>query len=83
MAETIYHGYLIKKSSFQTFDEIVIFLIATGQKIPCISMGSRKITSKNARNLFVGSYLEIQIFQSRSDEKLSKLKKVTTIKSLD
>jgi DNA repair protein RecO (recombination protein O) len=83
MAETILHGYLIKKIPFQTFDEIVTFITQSGQRFSCISMGSRKITSKNARNLFLGGYIEFQIYQSRSTERLSKLKKATTIKSID
>jgi DNA repair protein RecO (recombination protein O) len=83
MAETIYRGYVVNKYPFQVFDEIVTFLIENGRKIPCLSRGSRKIESKNARNLFIGSYVEFQIFQSRSDDKISRLKKSNTIKSID
>jgi DNA repair protein RecO (recombination protein O) len=83
MAETIYRGYIIHKQPYQVFDEIVTFLIANGRKITCLSMGSRKIISKNARHLFLGSYVEFEFFQSRHEDKLSRLKKVTTIKSID
>jgi recombinational DNA repair protein (RecF pathway) len=83
MAETIYQGYVINKQPYQVFDEIVVFLTDDGQRISCLSRGSRKITSKNARHLFIGSYVEFQIFQSRHQDKLSRLKKATTIKPID
>jgi DNA repair protein RecO (recombination protein O) len=83
MAETIYSGYVITKQPYQTFDEVVTFLKNDGQKISCLSRGSRKIESKNARHLFLGSYVEFEIFQSRHEDKLSRLKKVTTIENID
>jgi DNA repair protein RecO (recombination protein O) len=75
MAETILTGYLINKVNYDVFDEIITFLIPNGKKITCISKGSKKIESKNARNLFLGALIEFEIFQSRSEDKMSKLKK--------
>lgn len=83
MAEAIYRGYIICKQPYQIFDEVVTFLIDNGCRFTCLSRGSRKITSKNARHLFVGSYVEFQIFQSRHENKLSRLKKVITVKPID
>lgn len=83
MAETILNGYLINKSNFQVFDEIITFITQNNIKISCISLGSRKIESKNGRNLFLGNFNEFQIFQSRSNDKLSKLKKTITLKQID
>jgi DNA repair protein RecO (recombination protein O) len=79
MSETILTGYLIKKINYDIFDEIITFIIPSGKKITCISKGSKRIESKNARNLFLGSKIEFEIFQSRSDDKISKLKKAHII----
>jgi recombinational DNA repair protein (RecF pathway) len=83
MSESVYCGYVINKQPYQVFDEVVIFLISNGKRIACLSRGSLRINSKNARHLFVGSYVEFQIFQSRHEDKLSRLKKVITIKPID
>jgi DNA repair protein RecO (recombination protein O) len=79
MAETIITGYLFKKIDYGIFDEIISFIDTKGQKYTCLSKGSRKIASKNARNLFIGNLIEFQIFQARSDDKVSRLKKANTI----
>jgi recombinational DNA repair protein (RecF pathway) len=42
-----------------------------------LSVGSKKIASKNARNLFVGSFIEFEIFAARTENKISRLKKAT------
>ncbi|GMO14523.1 MAG: hypothetical protein Ta2E_04960 [Mycoplasmoidaceae bacterium] len=83
MAESIIDGYLINKFLFKGFDEIVTFIDKKGIRYSCISLGSKKIESKNARNLFLGSYIEFQIFKSRFENKLSKLKKATLLKETD
>ncbi|GHU31905.1 hypothetical protein FACS1894166_04200 [Bacilli bacterium] len=83
MAETIYQGYVIKRQPYKVFDEIITFITTQGQKISCVSMGSKRIESKNARHLFVGNYDEFQIFKSTSDDRLSKLKKAVAIRSID
>jgi DNA repair protein RecO (recombination protein O) len=82
MSETIVNGYLINKLNYQVFDEIITFITPTNERISCLSLGSRKIESKNGRNLFLGNFNEFQIFQSRSDNKLSKLKKTVVIKPI-
>ncbi|MGL4951316.1 MAG: DNA repair protein RecO [Mycoplasma sp.] len=73
-------GYLIKKSPYQDFDEIIEFINEHGLKFTCISLGSRKICSKNAYHLNFGNYIEFQFFHS--EEGLSRLKKVTTLSYL-
>jgi DNA repair protein RecO (recombination protein O) len=83
MSETILTGYLVKKTNYGVFDEIITFIIPSGKKVVCLSKGSKKIESKNARNLFLGSEIEFEIFQSRSDDKMSKLKRAHLINALD
>lgn len=83
MAEKIVEGYLVHKQNFGIFDEIITFISKSGRKYTCLSKGSKKIISKNARNLFLGSYCEFIIFEARFKEKVSKLKKVTAIEPLD
>jgi DNA repair protein RecO (recombination protein O) len=83
MSETILNGYLISKNDFQVFDEIITFITPNNEKISCISLGSKKIESKNGRNLFLGNLNEFQIFRSRSSDKLSKLKKTISIEQID
>ncbi len=72
-------GYLIDKQDYNDFDEIITFINEYGIKFTCFSAGSRKISSKNARNLNIGNYLEFEFFHSNSKDKLSRLKKVTTL----
>jgi DNA repair protein RecO (recombination protein O) len=79
MAEKIIRGYLIEKKDFKVFDEIITFISSSGRKYTCMSMGSRKIESKNSRNLFLGSLIEFEIFEARSVDKVSKLKKAHVV----
>lgn len=83
MSETILNGYLINKSNYQVFDEIITFITPDNERISCISLGSRKIESKNGRNLFLGNFNEFQIFRSRANDKLSKLKKTVCLSQLN
>ena len=82
MSETIINGYLINKTNYQVFDEIITFITPNNERISCLSLGSRKIESKNGRNLFLGNFNEFQIFKSRSNDRLSKLKKAIVIKNI-
>ena len=83
MAETILKGYLIAKTNYQDNDEIITFIDERGTKFSCLSLGSRKIESKNGRNLFLGNLCEFEIFMARSEEKVSKLKKAKVIEPAD
>lgn len=75
-------GYLVYKFNYDIFDEIIYFLTNEGEILNCFSNGSRKINSKNGRNLFYGNFIEIEFFRKNSN-KLNKLKKAVSIKSLD
>jgi len=75
MSETILRGYIIYKMDFQIFDEIITFLAQDGFKYTCISFGSKKIDSKNGRNMFYGSLNEFIFFKSRTEGKVNRLKK--------
>ncbi len=77
--EIITKGYLINKRDYQDFDEIITFINEYGIKFSAFSAGSRRINSKNARNLNIGNYLEFEFFHASASNKLSRLKKVTTV----
>jgi len=73
--ETIIKGHILHKIKIQVYDEIITFLGSNGIKYTCISLGSKKINSKNARNLFIGSLNEFEFFKSRNENSISRLKK--------
>ena len=83
MALVITKGYLIDRHDYDVFDEILTFINEYGNKFVCFAAGTRRITSKNARSLIYGNYIEMEIFHSNKPDKLSRLKKVTTISSID
>lgn len=74
-------GYLLKREDYDLFDEIVTFINQYGLVFKCFSSGSRKINSKNGRHLNYGNWLEFEFFYSQN--KLSRLKKVSTISYID
>lgn len=79
MSEIITRGYLIEKSDYQTFDEIITFINEFGNRFVCLAQGTKKIESHNARNLQLGNYCEFQFFLARNENKISKLMKVNAI----
>lgn len=83
MSESIIKGYVVNRIDYQQNDEIITILDENGNRIPVISLGSRKITSKNGRNLFLGNYCEFEIFMARVDNKVSRLKKCNAIVQAD
>ena len=83
MSAQIIKGYIVKRTNYQLNDEIITILNENGQLIPFISLGSRKITSKNGRNLFLGNYCEFEVFMARIENKLSRLKKCHAITQVD
>lgn len=83
MALIIIKGYLINRMDYETFDEILTFINEYGNRFVCFAAGTRRITSKNARALEFGNYLEMEIFYASTKNKMSRLKKVTVISSVD
>jgi recombinational DNA repair protein (RecF pathway) len=83
MSENIVKGYIIDRRIYKSFDEILLVLIADGQRLPMLALGTKKINSKNARNLHYGSLIEFIIFQSRTVGKMSKLRTATILKEND
>ncbi|GAA5414350.1 DNA repair protein RecO [Ureaplasma ceti] len=81
MALVVTKGYLINRQDYDVFDEILTFINEFGNRFTCFAPGVRKITSKNARALIYGNYLEYEFFYST--KKMSRLKKVTTITAID
>lgn len=83
MSLTILNGYIIHLIDFQVFDQIVTILFEDGTKTSLISLGSKKINSKNARNLTIGNFNENEFFSARNKDKIGRLKKTVTIKAID
>lgn len=83
MSEKIVNGYLISEYEYGEYDKILKFIINENRFISCLAKGLRKSGSKNARQLFFGILTEIQFFEARLNNKLSKLKKVNLIEQLD
>lgn len=82
MSLLIKKGYLISRRDYDLFDEVLTFISYDGNRYTIFAPGVRKITSKNSRSLFYGNYLEFEFFQSRFQNKMSKLKKVVTLSSI-
>lgn len=82
MSEIVTKGYLLNQSDYEIFDEIITFINEHGNIFSCIALGVKKIKSKNARHLKMGSLLEFNFFMSRSLEKIGKLKKVVSLEEI-
>lgn len=83
MASSLIKGYLINTLDFNQYDQIITFISDKGFLYPCISLGSRKLESKNRSQLRIGNYCEFEIFQARFANKISKLKKCKAINEAD
>lgn len=81
MSFTIVQGYLLTKVDYQFFDEIITFLSSTGNIFTCISRGSKKISSKNARNLIYFSLIEFEFFNSRQPNSIGKLMRAKKVEN--
>ncbi len=82
MSQTITKGFLIARLDHGIFDEIITFIDDYGNKFVCLAKGTKKIYSKNARNLQIGNYCEFIFFLAREINKISKLVKVNVIKQI-
>lgn len=74
-------AFLIKEFNFQDNDKILHFILDNNEKLVTFAPGVRKITSKNARNIFIGHLSEIEYFYS--PEKMSKLKKINLLQDIN
>ncbi len=82
MAETITNGFLIFRKEYELFDEIIGFINEHGNIFTVLALGTKKILSKNLRNLFFGCLSEFSFFASRDiDFKMGKLKKVVILEN--
>ncbi len=80
MGEVITKGYLIHRQDYDVFDEIITIINEHNLKFTCFCQGTKKITSKNARQLDYGHYLELDFFYS--PQGLSKFKKATILNAM-
>ncbi len=79
MSETIMKCYLLDEKETNTFDSVITVLTNDNSIVSLYAYGTKKILSKNSRNLIYGDLLEIEFFRSRSKNSLSKLKKIKSI----
>lgn len=79
MAETIMKCYLLNEEEVNTFDSIITVLTNDNSIVNLYAHGTKKILSKNSRNLIYGDLLEIEFFRSRNKNSFSKLKKIKSI----
>jgi len=82
MSEKIDKGYLLSIHEYQDNDHVINLIFSDGNIVRALSKGSRKILSKNGRHLLMGSFLEVEYFQSRTIGKLSLIKKIKSINSI-
>jgi hypothetical protein len=82
MAKTLLQGYLLQRKEINSTDEEVFFV--TNSKIyKCISLGSKKQTSKNNKNLVYGKLLTIELFLgNKKDSRMVKVKPINDEKDL-
>lgn len=81
MSEIISKGYLINRSDYGFFDEIITFINEYGNIFTCIALGVKKIKSKNARNLIFGKQIEFEFFLARNSDKVNKLKRAKLLEN--
>ena len=79
MSETILKGYIIAIKDYQLFDNVITFFGEDNRVYNLLSLGSRKILSKNGRNMKVGALIDFAFFNARLDTNLSRLEKLTII----
>ncbi|MCR8613191.1 MAG: DNA repair protein RecO [Mycoplasma sp.] len=73
MAEKIYSGFVA--SRYNNGDDAIVKVITKNRVIDFIALGVNKPNSKNNVALQVSNFIEIEIFEARLQNKLSKLKK--------
>ncbi|WP_027121898.1 DNA repair protein RecO [[Mycoplasma] imitans] len=76
-------GYIIDYFDHGENDQIIKVLFDENKILNLISVGSKKLLSKNGRYITLGSLHDFEFFQSRSLERLSKLKKIHKIDTKD
>ncbi|ADC31370.1 DNA repair protein RecO [Mycoplasmoides gallisepticum] len=76
-------GYIIDYFDHNENDQIIKILFDDNTLTSLISVGSKKILSKNGRYITLGSLHDFEFFQARSIERLSKLKKIHKIDTKD
>lgn len=82
MAFVITNGYLVNRSDYLTFDEIITFINEHGNLFTNLALGTKKILSKNSRNMFYGCLSEFEFFCSKDIEnRIGKLKKITLLEN--
>ncbi len=79
MSETILKGYIIAIKDYRLFDNVITFFGEDNRVYNLLSLGSRKILSKNGRNMKVGALIDFEFFKARFDTNLSRLKKLTIV----
>ncbi|MBQ5543975.1 MAG: hypothetical protein IIT97_03520 [Mycoplasmataceae bacterium] len=79
MAENVITGFIINISDYEIYDQILTLLLPNNLKLTLIALGTKKILSKNARNISLLNQVEAEVFLARNINKISKLKKIISL----
>ena len=79
MAENVVTGFIIDILDYEVYDQILTLLLPSNVKLKLIALGSKKILSKNARNISLLNLTEAEVFLARNVNKISKLKKIISL----
>lgn len=79
MSLKVFKGIVIKEIDYLN-DNKIFTIMTDSSLITFLALGVKKITSKNGVALQLGNFIEVEIFQARLKDKVSKLKKATIIK---
>ena len=73
MAENVVTGFIINILDYEVYDQIITLLLPSNLKLNLIALGTKKILSKNARNISLLNLVEAEVFLARSINKIISL----------
>jgi len=74
---------LQRRDSVKDDSEVITVLLENGNLLELFSQGSKKITSKNSFSLNEGTITNIEFFQSKNKNKMSRLKTARSVEIFD
>lgn len=77
------NGYLLHQSDFNLYDQILTYITEDGFIKTFYALGVKKINSKNSRSIKIGNYVQIEFFNATNINKISKLKKIVSIREIN
>jgi len=73
---------ILSRKDFREYDQIISVYTAVEGRLDLLAKGVKKITSKNSGNLFLGSFLEIDIAKGREIDRLIRVNPVEIWKNI-